>query len=94
MLRIYVPKTETLKRPPLSERITFRLYRALATDINNDATERDVSVNEVVLNILEIHYAQRATYALSYAHHVRPLWKKAQAERWQTNHINGRQTES
>ena len=80
-LKIYVPKTEILNRPLLDVRYTLRLYRDLLTDLNNEASDRDVSVNEVFLNMAEMFFSQKASHAFSYPYEIRPAWKKKQAER-------------
>ena len=87
-LKIFVPKTEVTKRPLLTRRITFRLYQDLETDLLNDATQFGVSVNERILNILELHFCYRATHALSYPHDIRPLMVKRQDERRRTKQRN------
>ena len=83
-LKIYVPKTEILNRPILDQRITFRLYKDLMTDLLEEAHQYKVSVNERVLNILEKHFSQVMTYSFSYGYELRPLWKKRQADRRRT----------
>jgi len=80
--------------PRLDRRLSFRLPRKLEEDMVTDATLRDCSLNEVVLNALENELARRATYAVDYYEDIRPLIAKGQARRSRTRYRSVRHASS
>ena len=80
----YPPKTNTTRPILLPNPKSIRFPRDLWTDILNEATRRDVSITEVVLNAVENEFARKATYLLNYYIDIRPLARKEQAQRCHT----------
>lgn len=69
-----------MPRPRLLERITIRLPEELLADCLEQASRRNCSLNDVVLNALENELARLLTYRLDWYRDLRPLNHIAQGD--------------
>lgn len=61
-----------MPRPILDERLTIRLPEPLLVDCLDQASRRNCSLNEVVLNALENEFTRLGSYPADYYRDVRP----------------------
>jgi len=69
-----------MARPILDERVTIRIPGVLLSDYLDRAARRNSSLNDVILNALELDAARVLTYQIDYYTQLRPLQEKPQGD--------------